>query len=345
MIRVHASAVGLLLILSGCPGKKGPPQQALPAPPPATAAVTAEAPDETCGAPLTAPSARLTLAGPPSGPLVLGVLGPINEDSDANLTALERYRAFFVDEKAAAIVVTGDVSEEPARIARVLGVLASSGLPILAILGNTESRADFDQGLREVQERFPKVVNLARVRLVQFPQLALLSLPGYHDPLFIKSKASCVYAPAAVDELVQEARRLGTPVGLVSHGPPRGEGPDALDWTRAVNAGDPAITAGIAAAGIRFGFFSNIKEAGGRATIDPAGSGVLQEGTSSPTLFLNPGPADTSPWEMNDRRTSRGMAAVFRLEADRASYKLLRLPPPPAPLKTKTKAPPPAKKR
>jgi hypothetical protein len=71
---------------------------------------------------------------------------------------------------------------------------------------------------------------------------------------------------------------------------------------------------------------------------------LLKEGTSAPTLFLNPGPADTSPWEMNDRSTSRGMATVFRLEADRASYKLLRLPPP-APVKAKTRAPPPAKKK
>ena len=283
--------------------------------------------------------ARLTFSEPDAdGRLVLGVLGPINEDSGANLVALKKYRSFFVKEKADAIIVTGDVGEDPTRIARVLGELAVTQLPVLVVLGNTESRADFNQGLREAQQRFPNVIDLTEVRTVQFCELSLVSLPGYHDPAFVKTKESCVYDRSAVDEVAHEAKRSSQPVALISHGPPRGDGGDALDWARTVNAGDPAITSAIAAAGIRFGFFSNIKEAGGRAARDPEGKVLVEEGSPAATLFLNPGPADTTPWEMNDHRRSVGMAAVFTLAGDQATYRMLRLDPPTAAEKAEARA-------
>ena len=45
------------------------------------------------------------------GKLVLGVLGPVNEDSGANMLALKKYVKFFGEQKVDAIVVTGDVGE------------------------------------------------------------------------------------------------------------------------------------------------------------------------------------------------------------------------------------------
>lgn len=362
MFRARTSVVVLLLVSSACLSNKATSPRLTPAPPvaptPEQTPVKVTAPHASnegrCGAPFEGgvkrelsfggrvakqDGARLTFTEADSdGRLVLGVLGPINEDSGANVVALRKYGSFFAKEKADAIIVTGDVGEDAARIARVLGELAVTQLPVLAVLGNTESRADFNQGLREVQQRFPNVIDLTDVRTVQFRELALISLPGYHDPAFVKSKDSCVYAQGAVDEMVREAERLSPPVALVSHGPPQGMGSEALDWARTINAGDPAITAAIAAAGIRFGFFSNIKEAGGRAAKDPAGKARVEQGALAPTLFLNPGPADTSPWEMNDRRKSVGMAAVFSLANDSATYRILRLDPPTAAEKAEARA-------
>lgn len=369
MFRTRTSVVVLLLLVSSaCLSNKAasPRLPSVPSAPPAPeqTPVNVTAPQAStsdsisnegrCGAPFEGgikreltfgkrvakqDGARLTFTEADSdGRLVLGVLGPINEDSGANVVALRKYRSFFEKEKADAIIVTGDVGEDAARIARVLGELAVTQLPVLVVLGNTESRADFNQGLHEVQQRFPNIIDLTDVRTVQFRELALISLPGYHDPAFVKSKDSCVYAQGAVDEVVREAKRLSPPVALVSHGPPQGIGSGALDWARTVNAGDPAITAAIAAAGIRFGFFSNIKEAGGRAAKDPAGKFPVEQGALAPTLFLNPGPADTTPWEMNDHRRSVGMAAVFSLANGSATYRILRLDPPTAAEKAEARA-------
>jgi CTP:molybdopterin cytidylyltransferase MocA len=57
----------------------------------------------------TLAGARLTFSeADADGKLVLGVLGPINEDSGENMLALKKYLAFFAAEKVDAIVVTGD---------------------------------------------------------------------------------------------------------------------------------------------------------------------------------------------------------------------------------------------
>ena len=341
MVRARASLV-VLLMVTGCLETKRP-----------GAGLPASPPEGSCGAPIEpGPRRDLVLGGRAAqqdgarlvfserdadGRLVLGVLGPINEDSGLNLLALGRYRAYFAERKVDAIVVTGDVGEDPHRISRVLGELALSGVPVLVVIGNTESRADFAEGLREAQKRFPNIVDLTGVRTVQFPELSLVSLPGYFDPAFVKAKGSCLYSQAMIDEVMNEAKRLGAPVGLVTHGPPKGQGTQAIDWARTLNAGDPAMTLAISSADIRFGFFSNIKEAGGHATKDAAGAAPLKEGEPSSTLFLNPGPADTTPWEMNDHTRSFGMASLFTLEGNQASYEVFRLGPPTAAEKAEAK--------
>ena len=52
--------------------------------------------------------------------LTFGVLGPINEETGANLLALEKYVKFFKTQMADAIVVTGDSGEQPKGIRDVL---------------------------------------------------------------------------------------------------------------------------------------------------------------------------------------------------------------------------------
>jgi hypothetical protein len=156
----------------------------------------------------------------------------------------------------------------------------------------------------------------------------LVSLPGYHAADYINCKTGCQYLKSTVDEVVRVAKEAKAPVALVAHGPPHGNGPQALDYAGAsANVGDEAITKAISSAKIAFGLFSNIKEAGGRAAKDPAGQTLLKEGEESETLYLNPGPADTIGWPMNDGTESVGMAASFTLKNGKARYRLFRMKP------------------
>lgn len=353
MFRLRAAVFGLSLslVLSACPEKKvepppPPPEKvaAKPPPPPPPPAAQPRA-DKECAAPIdpgpvtevkfgdrTAKlsGARLTFTDKDAdGTLTLGVLGPVNEDSGANMVALKKYVKFFADEKVDAIVVSGDVGEVSSGITRVLKELGATKLPIYVVIGNRECRGEYTDGVNAAKAEFPNVVNLNEVRVVEYPELTLVSLPGHHDPKYFGCSTSCQYLPSTVEEVVRVAKEAKTPVALVAHGPPHGSGPQALDFAGAKdNVGDEAITRAITDAKIAFGFHSNIKEAGARAVKDPAGTQLVRESEASDTLYLNPGPADaTVGWDMNDGSKAMGLAAVFRLKDGKGSYKLLRLKP------------------
>lgn len=260
----------------------------------------------------------------PDGKLVLGVLGPINEDSGQNLFVMQRYLQFFKDQKADAIVVSGDVGEVAAGIERAVVQVAASGLPVLVVSGNRECRGDFKKGVTAAQKKHPNVVNMNAVRSVELKEATIVSVPGYHDPNFLACTSGCRYDRKTVDEAIALARQAPSPVILLSHGPPKGSSNKAIDYAvNGGNAGDPDLNRAINEASIRFGIFSNIKEAGARAT-DLEGTTLVPQDKPARELFLNPGPADTTAWEMNDRTKGYGFAATLTLRGQEASWKLYR---------------------
>ena len=266
----------------------------------------------------------------PDGHLVLGVLGPLNEDSGLNLLALRGYLQFFAQEKVDAIVITGDSGEYADGITRALEAAAEAKVPILVVSGNRECKDDYFDGVAAAQKQSDAIVNLNVVRAVELGGLTLVSLPGYHDPNFITCESGCRYDAATLDEVVKVAKAAKGPVLLVSHGPPRGRSSQSIDYANtAANAGDPQINRVLKDGRIAFGVFSNIKEAGARAT-GSDGVTLVPQGQMAKSLWLNPGPADTTSWEMNDRSHSYGFAATLAFDGGKASWKLFRGPKPAA---------------
>jgi Icc-related predicted phosphoesterase len=271
---------------------------------------------------------KLTFADKDPDSLKLGVLGPINEDLGENMVALKRYVKFFTDEKADAIIVTGDIGEKASSIARALNVLADSKLPVLAVIGNRECRAEFTDGVSASRKDHSNVINLNEIRAIEFPELTLVSLPGYHAPDYIQCATGCRYFKSTLDEVVRVAKDAKNPVMLVSHGPPHGSSNQALDYASAGgNVGDENINRAITEGNIAFGVFSNIKEAGGRGSADPVGATLVKEGTASKTLFFAAGPADTFGWELNDGTKEVGMAALITVKDGQATFKNFRMKP------------------
>ncbi len=338
------SSLTLLGALACTEKKVEPPKPAVEAPkppPPAPPKVEEPRADAECAAGLepgpavdakvgdhAAKSAgyKLTIDGVGSASaLSLGVLGPVNEDSGQNMLALKKYLKFFQDEKVDAIVVTGDIGEVADGIGRVLNVVAEAKLPVLVIIGNRECRADYSDGVAAAQKNSTNIINLNKYRVVELGALSIVSLPGYHEPNYINCATGCRYYKSTVDDAVRAAKDSKVPVVLVAHGPPHGAGNAALDYVSGgENVGDKQIDQAIADGKIRFGLFSNIKEAGGRAAADPEGTTLVKENTPSDTLYLNPGPADTVGWEMNDGTRSNGMAGVFTFKDGKGSFKIYR---------------------
>lgn len=334
------------LVLTACPEKKvepvKPPEPVKPVPPPALPPEPEERAPKECAAPLEpGPESPVTIAGRAAkvsgykltfsepakdGKLTLGVLGPINEDSGQNMFVMKKYLKFFQDEGVSAIVVTGDSGEIADGIARVLTALADAKVPVLVLAGNRECRAEYTDGVNQAKKDTAVIANMNELRMVEFPEATLISLPGYHDPNYINCKFGCQYYKSTLDEVVKLGKEAKTPAVLVSHGPPRGTSKLALDAaTPGENVGDPEVNRVIQQGNIPFGLFSNIKEAGGRGASDAAGTALVAEKSSSKTLYFAAGPADTVPWEMNDGNKNMGMASIFTVKGGEASFKNLRL--------------------
>ncbi|MBK7860440.1 MAG: metallophosphoesterase [Archangiaceae bacterium] len=348
MNRALFSVLGVTLMLWGCPEKKveapaKPAEPARPANPPQPPAEAQPRADKECAAPLDpgpasdvtvgtrtakASGSKLTFADKDAdGAFSLGVLGPMNEDSGENMLALKKYLKFFADEKVDAIVFPGDVGEVADGIARVLKTAAAEmKVPVLVVIGNSECRAEYTDGVDLAKKDASNIVNLNAYRVLEFPEVTVVSLPGYHDPNFMRCQTGCRYFKSTVDEVISASKASKAPVVLISHGPPHGTGNAALDFSSAgdINAGDAEVNRAIKEGNVAFGLFSNIKESGGRGTAEAEGTTQVKEGAWSKTLFLAAGPADTMKWSMNDGTTSYGMAQVLTVKDGQASFKVLR---------------------
>jgi hypothetical protein len=192
------------------------------------------------------------------------------------------------------------------------------------VAGNRECGLDFKKGMARAQKAHPNLVNMNAVRVAEFKEATVVSLPGYHDPNFLACATGCRYDKGTLDEVVKAAKEAKSPVILLSHGPPKGTGNKAVDYAvNGGNVGDPDINKAIAAGAIPFGIFSNIKEAGARAT-DLEGTMVVPQDKPAKVLFLNPGPADSTRWEMNDKSQAYGFAATLTISGKEASWKLYK---------------------
>lgn len=257
---------------------------------------------------------------------VLGVLANIKEDTPQNLKNVEAALAYFKDKGVDTIVVVGDLGETQSQIENGMKAVAATGLPVFTIIGNREKKSDYAAALKALSAAHSNVVDLNQVRLAQLDDVALVSIPGYYDKAYIHAEEGCQYFPADLENTkLAISAAAGKPVVLVSHGPPKQEGSEALDRTlEDANVGDANLSKLIEEAGVKFGLFSNIQEAGGRAT-DASGKTLINPNTAMEALFVNPGAIDAVSWEMNNGSRSVGMATVVTLDGGKASYEVFNV--------------------
>lgn len=268
------------------------------------------------------PSLKL-VSGDPDGVLTLGVLGAVKDFSEDTRAALANYLKRFVAQKADAILLLGDIASSEYELTQVLLLCSRTGLPVLAVIGNTESRAAFNRAVLTTLKARSNVVNLNFVRKVDLGPAVLISLPGYRDRRFVHTNAGCIYGKREIRQTAALVRGASKPVVLVAHGPPKGAGKRALDFAAgAGNVGDPLLDELIEQERVPFGLFSHILEAGGVAR-NRAGKPV-QPGTRTKSLFLNAGSANPLRWTLNTGKVSCGLAAVVQIRGKAASYSWIR---------------------
>jgi Icc-related predicted phosphoesterase len=344
-------SLGLLIALAGALGSCQKSQPVAPAQAPkAKAPVAKKAPEKKapttshadCVGPITTGESvnfkiadntwvlngsTLTMEGDKSKGLVMGVISDVKENTVGNIRNLLEFSQWFKKEKADMIVVSGDTGFSQAQIEANLRTLATAGIPVLVLVGNRESRVEFKAALTNVSRDHKHVLNFNSIRRVDTPAADLLSLPGYYDVNKLHSDDGCQYFQSDVDALAQLVKTANSPTVLVSHGGPRQEGPHGIDRMAAGdNVGDPALSQAITKLNIPFGIFGNIHEAGGGAT-NRDGSKRLAPNAFHDSLYLNPGPADSMRWGMNDKTESVGMAGIMTVKDGKASYRIQRAKP------------------
>jgi hypothetical protein len=270
---------------------------------------------------------RLDLPTAAEDQLVLGILANIENSTPATLANLDAFVEAFREAGVDAILVDGDVGDTQADLEANLGRLAGSNIPVLALVGNREGRVDFDRAVDAVRAEHPAVFNLNRIRLVNTPVADLVTLPGYNDRNFVHKSDGCVYDSNELQFLTGVLADADSPVVLVAHSAHKMEGEDAIDHAIDTgNIGNPDLREWVQQNKVHFGVYANAQEAGGRGT-DLGGSRVIKPGTAVGELFVNPGPAMSDPWTMNDRSESHGMGLVATFAARKLSYQVVRLEP------------------
>ncbi|MBN1961075.1 MAG: metallophosphoesterase [Deltaproteobacteria bacterium] len=263
---------------------------------------------------------RLEVQNPDSdNTIILGVLGSIKDTSEATKLNLKQALAWFAQKQVEWIIADGDLGSEENDLEDALGILAASKLPVLTLLGNSESRSTYARVFNRVGAY--NLIDGVMVRQIIADDLELWVLPGYYDQEYKRQGAGCVYKPEDIDAMLTTIKPAGNlPIALVSHGPPRGSGELALDYISAKrNVGDPELNRLLQNANIPFGFFGHILEAGGRA-VGSDFSSAIPAATMVTNLYINNGSIAAEAWKMNDGSTSKGMAMIVTIKGKQAMY-------------------------
>ncbi|MEE2902947.1 MAG: metallophosphoesterase [Myxococcota bacterium] len=336
--------ISSLLLLTSCKKKEPAPTQEIKAPKTQNPSQVAKNPSKpSCIKPwstkgplaevsigsyrITTQGGRLTATSTPaSSSFIFGVIADIKDSNPENLANLQKYADHFLEKKVQAILLPGDIGDSSEQIEEILVQLSETKLPILTLMGNRESQAAYNSAIKAAKAKYPGIIDLNHYRAASFDQVAFISVPGYHNKIYIHARDGCHYTPEDVDatqaiaKSVEQKTRI-----LVSHGPPRQEGALALDRTlEEANVGDPELQNLLSEMNIPFGIFANIHEAGGHATTQ-SGTERVRPGEFVESFYLNPGPADSVRWAMNDQTESIGMVAVVEVKGSKAQYSIYRL--------------------
>ena len=263
------------------------------------------------------------------GPLHIGVVGSLKDASAKTRKNLKKSIRIFKKKGVSFIVANGDLAEDE-DLSDVLTMLGEeSPFPVFAFPGNIEWTGAFNHAIEKVQKTHPHVVSMNWVRHVAYGDFHLFSVPGYNNSRFMRSGA-CRYTKQHVEELaplVQKAQASGGTVIITSHGPPKSRGEKGIDVAEgAGNVGSEDLAEFIEQHQIRYGIFSHILEAGGRATSNLPSGDVVKFPMKKKTekLYINAGSASSFAWTMLDGKASYGMVAVFSIYEDGAKASIHR---------------------
>jgi hypothetical protein len=184
-------ALGAALALCACSEKTAPAVAPAPAPAPGLQGAPLRSAAE-CVGPLDGPGAREKLRER-KGQVRLGVLAGLKDADDENLASLRKLVAQLKDRGAEVLIADGDLGDNPDEQAILLGALAESGLPVLAVAGNREVRGELDAAEAELRRKGARIVDLSHTRVVDLGDVTVVGLPGAFERRQLHRDGACIY--------------------------------------------------------------------------------------------------------------------------------------------------------
>jgi hypothetical protein len=320
MVRRSAISAVAALALTSCREKAQPPPVPAPAPITLTPQATPLRSDVACAAPLDAPGAREKIREK-KGEVRIGALAGLKDADEDNVAYIRKLVAELKKRGADVLVADGDLGDNADEQETLLGALTESGLPVIAVAGNREVRAELDAAENELRKKGAKILDLSHTRVVDLGDATLFGLPGAFERRQLHSEGACIYVGKDIDALANALDHYqGPPAVLVAAVSPRGQDAKALDVSEGQNLGDPRLPPLMKRA--PFGIFGQVWESGGRA-VDGKGQPVRPD-TESDQLWLNPGAADHTPWPLADGSTVAGQAALLIVRGKRALWQRIQ---------------------
>jgi len=265
----------------------------------------------------------MEIRGMQRGTVILGVLAGIHEPNPSTLRNIDFLLDRFKTAGVQAVVVPGGVGLTRDEVSANLGALAAAPVPVLVSPGAQESYDVVREKIEALRKQSPQLVDLTRVRRVRLGHVTLISLPGYHNAFYLEAKErGCAYEPGDLSDIEALASGARLPV-LIAASPPRGSSDKAVDRGRGgVNIGDPALRDMLGRAGIRFGLFGHVYEAGGQATLAD-GATAVASGVWTDSLFVQTGAAEAVPLSLISGGRSVGMGQVVEFSGPRGRFRTI----------------------
>ena len=258
---------------------------------------------------------------PPESSFCFGAVGGAYTTSEQIRSDLSEFATAVSSMKCRGILVLGNMGRHRKELEQNYITLAAAGLPLFILPGASEHMKRYEESLEMLSKRGVEVVDLARVRLVEWSDMTLLSVPGHHKHQPLGSGWwACGFTHRDVYEMMRLMDHKGSkkPVLLVSHASPLTSfaGPRGIDiGYGGAHGGSRALT--LLASFLRIGFSVNsqIDEAG-PAGLNPIAKKRVPEEEFAPALWLHPGAVKRFEGDDGNARKRIGAIMSFRNRGD-----------------------------
>ncbi|MBU2638572.1 MAG: metallophosphoesterase family protein [Nanoarchaeota archaeon] len=242
-------------------------------------------------------------------------------DIHGNVEKAKHFVERFAEMGLHGIIASGDIGENKNQIREVLEALAEPGLPVFAIPGNHETKADYEAGVREASKGNANIIDMAKYRRFDGDDADFVSLPGYQVQRFVHNNGYFA-SPEYIRETGRLRENLDDAVVLITHGAGyTGAMPGPATLYNGTDVGDRETARMMVDNDIAFAVCGHIHEAGGIAATFEGRN--VQPGEWAEQFTANFG--TLRRWKLLNGNTIGGMAGILYIKGNEAKYEVMVL--------------------